>query len=102
MALTDSESETKDKVITVAEVFSGSGVLSEACRKQGMENLRFDLQLSSEHDMSSESKAMKLQDQVLAANVSYCHFAPPCNTFSSACFPKLRSFGEIKNVFYLV
>ena len=79
--------------IVVAEVFCGEGVLADACRSIGMTALQFDLLQSPLHDMSKSANVAAMKSDLLNNGVGYCHFAPPCNTYSAARFPKLRLLG---------
>ena len=85
--------------IVVAEVFSGKGVLADACRAIGMTALDFDLLQSPSHDMSVFGNVAVIKSQLLGNGVDYCHFAPPCNTYSAARFPKLRLLGRLRQPF---
>ena len=79
--------------IRVAEVFSGSGRLSEALRRHGINTAEFDLKMSVAHDMSNYKKVTQLLLEWQNTQVQYLHFAPPCNSFSQARWPKIRCSG---------
>ena len=106
--LTDSEGESEAchpaKVpspcccTSVAEVFSGVGVLSKACEELGLMSMQFDLLNNESHDMSKAANMELIKSMLLTNGVKYCHFAPPCNTFSAARFPKLR-LPDCKDLF---
>ncbi len=82
----------------VAEVFSGVGVLSKACEELGLTSMQFDLLNNESHDMSKAANMELIKSMLLTNGVKYCHFAPPCNTFSAARFPKLR-LPDCKDLF---
>ena len=63
-------------------------MLSQALKDAGIPCNEYDLTISPHHDMSSIRIATKLMGEVRGAR--YAHFAPPCNSFSMARFPKLR------------
>ena len=106
--LTDSDSEGETchpatapspcSCTTVAEVFSGVGALSKACEEFGFKSMQFDLLNNESHDMSKATNMEFIKSVLLTNNVKYCHFAPPCNTFSAARFPKLR-LPDCKDLF---
>ena len=73
-----------------AEFFSGSGGLSKALEKVGIRCQEYDLKLNVSHDMSDMARARELLAECVRREVRYVHFAPPCNSFSMARFPKLR------------
>ncbi|CAE7383616.1 unnamed protein product, partial [Symbiodinium sp. CCMP2456] len=76
----------------VAEIFSGSGNLSKALCDVDLPAIEYDLIKSPEHDMYNTLKMEKIRDTVMGApNIQYIHLAPPCNTFSQARWPKIRS-----------
>ena len=94
-------SKSKPAVV-VAEVFCGKGVLSRACQSYGLQIQKYDLHLNAAHDMSSIRFAQNMAQNMLLANVVYSHFAPPCNTFSGARYPKLRILALCYAMFYLL
>ena len=79
------------KTIDVLEVFSGSGNLSHAIRKQHLTTEEVDLEQCSTHDMSSKDFVMSLKQKAVSQKVQYCHLAPPCNTYSQARYPRVRT-----------
>jgi hypothetical protein len=72
------------------EFFSGSGNLSRALRRCGFETREIDLKHSVEHDLASSECSAKLTEEVVSDEADYASFAPPCNTYSNARFPKIR------------
>jgi hypothetical protein len=72
------------------EFFSGSGNLSRALRRRGFGTREIDLKHSVEHDLSSSECSFKLMEEVVSDEADYASFAPPCNTYSNARFPKIR------------
>ena len=97
--LSDSESvtvvEDEQEVATPSltgsmEIFAGSGNLSAALKKQGLPTVMIDIRLSASHDMSLRSTIDYIMTMVKEKQIGYVHMAPPCNTFSSACFPRKR------------
>ena len=78
--------------LRTAEVFSGSGKLSKALERQGVhESLQIDLRFNPEHDMSSVVASQNLTQEMFDSGRGYVHVAVPCNTYSPARWPKLRS-----------
>lgn len=77
--------------LDVLEVFSGSGNLSRAIRKQHLTTEEVDLEQCSTHDMSSKAFVLSLKQKAVRQNVKYCHLAPPCNTYSQARYPRVRT-----------
>ena len=62
-------------------------MLPQALKDAGIPCEEYDLTISPHHDMSSIRIATKLME---VRGDRYAHFAPPCNSFSMARFPKLR------------
>ena len=73
----------------VFEVFSGSGNLSHAMEGHGLKALRYDLLTG--HDMHSADFVNQLLQKVDSLQCKYMHLAPPCNTYSQARYPKIRT-----------
>ena len=72
-----------------AEVFSGEGALSTEFQRRGFHSLAIDYTRGGIlHDISNDEVVESLKNKLLMYH--YVHFAPPCNTFSNARFPKLR------------
>ena len=110
--LTDSEDEsdppTKDAVrdgppsqdavrdLRAAEFFAGSCNLTRALRDVGVACESYDLKLSRAHDFFNTDKVQLMLSEVLNHGITYAHFAPPCNSFSMARFPKLRPGNRFK------
>lgn len=80
----------RDQPLKMAEVFAGCGALSEAMGTRGFPTWSIDYAIGgSKHDFSSAPTADALAKML--ASYHYVHFAPPCNTFSMARYPKLRT-----------
>jgi hypothetical protein len=71
------------------EVFSGSGTLSKALRKHNFETEEIDL-LRGIHLYMSDPEIVNRLVDTSKSNMKYAHFAPPCNSYSIARYPKLR------------
>jgi hypothetical protein len=77
---------------TVLEVFSGNGNLSHALREEGLNTIMIDIDTgNSDNDMSNNDNVPALVDRAAASSAAYVHMAPPCNSFSSARYPRIRS-----------
>lgn len=74
------------------EVFAGSGQLSAALRAKGGAVDVIDLNRCESHDMSEPSTSTALLRKALLNHTAYSHFAPPCNTYSAAVWPPLRTW----------
>jgi hypothetical protein len=72
----------------VMEVFAGSGNLSRSFARHGMQVRKVDLSMGEEFDMSDMGKVEDIINS--AIDCKYVHFAPPCNSFSIARYPKIR------------
>jgi hypothetical protein len=78
------------------EIFSGSGRLSAALSGQGWATDQVELSWGgAEHDMSQEPVVQKLLHGIREQRWRYVHLAPPCNTYSAARYPKLRTMQTI-------
>ena len=89
-------SESEDDALasnakTFLEVFSGTGALSRAIGYHGFTTLTLDIENGDGEDMASADTLQRVKELVCDGNMGYCHVAPPCNTFSTARLPKLRS-----------
>ena len=74
------------------EIFAGSCKLSRACRVQGMHVLSIDFNIGGpEHDMTKKDTMLKIKNVLKELNIRYVHFATPCNTYSQARYPRVRS-----------
>ena len=77
------------------EVFAGSEHLSNAFRAIGVMVHAIELKLDPDHDFSKKIGADTVNNLIQDARrrgfVVYIHFAPPCNTYSVARYPKLRT-----------
>ena len=82
--------EPRGGKVCAAEFFAGSARLSSALRAVGVPCASFDLKISTQHDFSNSRKVSSMLQKVRDDNISYAHFAPPCNSFSIARWPKLR------------
>ena len=72
----------------VMEVFAGTGQLSKAMGKQGCVTEMVDLLHGAECDMSTPAV---VEHHVQSSDtLKYAHFAPPCDTYSVARWPKIR------------
>ena len=77
--------------VEAAEVFAGSGRLSAAIRSKGIGCKEYDLKKNPKHDFSNQKKMQNILLEL--ENFKYVHFAPPCNSFSQARWPKIRCPG---------
>ena len=73
-----------------AEFFAGSKRLSQALQGEGITCQDYDLKDDLQHDMSDIRRAQHMLMECQTRGIRYAHFAPPCNSFSVARFPKLR------------
>lgn len=76
----------------VAEIFCGSGNLSRALEVYFVAH-QYDLQIDVSHDFSKWARVEKIAAFLMASGCRYVHMAPPCNTYSNARYPKIRSVG---------
>ena len=90
----------RDIPLKMAEVFAGCGALSHAMSHRGFPTWTVDFKIGgAAHDFSNADTAMKLANDL--GDFNYIHFAPPCNTFSMARYPKLRiGFPNVSNISY--
>ena len=76
------------------EIFSGSGVLAKCFKRHGFTVMTWDFVDDPAQDMSSLRAVHQLIEGLKPkgnrAGPTYIHLAPPCNTFSTARFPKVR------------
>lgn len=72
------------------EVFSGGGTLTRAFTCMKFNCLAVDILSDPADDLSSGQCVARLLAMAGSRRFQYVHFAPPCNTFSAARFPKLR------------
>jgi hypothetical protein len=72
------------------EVFSGGGTLTKAFTSMTFDCVAVDIVSNPADDLSSGSCVARLLALAVSRTFQYVHFAPPCNTFSAARFPKLR------------
>ena len=78
------------------EVFAGSQHLSDTFHGNGHRVFPMDVKISIDHDMHGASGQVLLLRQLglLERETGlkpYVHFAPPCNTYSQARYPRIRS-----------
>ena len=73
------------------EVFAGSGHLSNALETVGMRSFRFDILLDPSHDMSQKDCVVHILKLAKSLRCQYVYLAPPCNTYSAARYPKIRT-----------
>jgi hypothetical protein len=79
------------KVLKTAEVFSGSGKHSKSLARRGVDTFEIDIKHSADFDMSDAAKVTTLTNTLMIHDRrQYVHFAPPCNTYSSARHPRIR------------
>jgi len=76
------------------EVFAGSGRLAARLRDEGIAVETIDLNRNAAHDMSDPVMPQVLLRKALGRRSKYSHFAPPCNSYSPAVWPQLRSKAE--------
>jgi hypothetical protein len=75
-----------------AEVFCGSAHLASALEAIGFKMDKYDLARGGvEHDLTSDTVVAYFMSRAAHHDWDYVHFAPPCNTYSAARFPKIRS-----------
>ena len=65
--------------------------LSQALSDRGVPCFPLDFQKNSLHDLLLAPLDAELRVGVAAGQIRYLHLAVPCNTFSAARFPKVRS-----------
>ena len=76
---------------TILEVFAGSGNLSKAFRKYGYSSVKIEINTwGRNHDMSSRQVVNRIIAMINDKAFEFCHFAPPCNTYSASRYPRLR------------
>ena len=77
------------------DVFAGSENLTAAFALQGFAVMPIDIRKGTEFDMHGNAMPAFIKDVVMQhhkkGGIVYCHFAPPCSTYSSARFPKIRT-----------
>ena len=73
------------------EVFSGSGNLSKALADQHFHTDQVDLAVDPAHDLSKRSVSEALARRAEQQSTFYTHLAPPCNSYSVARLPRLRT-----------
>jgi hypothetical protein len=73
------------------EIFSGSGTLSKALRLHGMSAKQYDLLDDDSYDMSQLKTVDAILRQAMEDQTDYVHLSPPCNTYSNARYPKIRT-----------
>lgn len=78
-------------VRSTMEIFAGQGVLSSELGKVGFMANVVDLKDDPMDDMSQATTISALHSEAIVCNVRYAHFAPPCNTFSPARWPRIRT-----------
>lgn len=85
---------TRDQSLFV-EFFSGSEHLTAEFASKGFVVLPIDIRKGKHFDMRKFELPALIKDFVIEHHKNggtiYCHFAPPCNTYSSARYPKIRS-----------
>jgi hypothetical protein len=91
-----SKGNAKGQVVSTMEIFSGSANLSKALEKEGFHAGKVDILEKSADDLSDAGLVPLLVDEAVCTNTKYAHLAPPCSSFSSARWPKLRTRGAIK------
>ena len=78
--------------IKAVEACSGlRAPLSAALCDRGVPCLPLDIQKNRAHDLLLAPLNAELRGAIAAGQVRYLHLAVPCNTFSAARFPKVRS-----------
>lgn len=84
----DDESDTEMNLIC-GECFAGSMNLTSALCEAGLPTAAFDIRIGGEtHDFSKRKNVEKMKEELYG--LEYVHMAPPCNTYSTARWPKLR------------
>ena len=82
--------QTSNGPVTM-EVFSGSGNLSTALAAQDFHTNSIDLAIDQAHDMSKTQVSDALAQHAERHSTFYTHMAPPCNSYSVARRPRLRT-----------
>ena len=86
----------------VVEIFAGSQTFTRVWQSRGHPVYPVDINISADHDFSSQARPDHawevIQDMISNSHVArgsalqpVVHLAPPCNTYSTARHPKLRS-----------
>ena len=77
--------------VRALEVCSGESKLtSELCRR-GVQAQGLDVRISLSHDVLLPQLGAEIRAGIVRGDIRYVHIAVPCNTFSPARYPKLRS-----------
>ena len=76
------------------EVFSGTGKLSKAFARQGADTWEIDLKTSEEWDMSDNRVSEAITHRAIVDHKDYCHIAIPCNSYSVARYPRIRTLMQ--------
>lgn len=94
---TESDSDEREEPAerkVVAECFCGSGNLTRALEVY-FEAYKYDLQIDVDHDFSKWIKVEQIAHFLMAHACCYVHFAPPCNSYSNARYPKIRTGSRV-------
>ena len=73
------------------EVYSGKGNLSNSFRKRKISMYEVDIINGEEGNMKKRSVVENLQKELVDDVYDFAHVAIPCETYSNARYPKLRS-----------
>ena len=80
------------KQVHALELFCGCGQLTTAINAfAGMRCWGKDIKCSPGHDIMREGEYKLICEAIDSNFLRYLHLAPPCNTFSMARYPKLRT-----------
>lgn len=77
--------------VRAVEVCCGAGELCAALNQRGVAAQGLDVSISPDHDLLGPELDREIRAGVVSGALKYLHFAIPCNTFSPARFPKLRT-----------
>ena len=84
-----------DLKLKAVEVCSGTGNLSKCLRTLGFHVLSVDVKRFAEHDLTKKANVDYIKNLLdTDSSIRYLHFAPPCCTYSSARWPKVRSVAH--------
>ena len=88
---------SRKKQINALEIFAGSGHLTSAInRYTGVKCWSKDIRRCALEDLTRPEEWEMICSAIDTHFLDYIHLAPPCNTYSTARWPKIR------NVFVLV
>ena len=77
--------------VHAVEVCCGESMLTSELCKRGIPTQGLDVRISPSHDVLRPQLDAEIRAGILRGDIRYMHVAVPCNTFSPARYPKLRS-----------